>query len=162
MWRSLLALVVMVGMASAPARAVLAAELAGVWLTANSESQIEIAPCDNAYCGRILQVLKPSDPNGPTTDVKNPDPALRGRPIIGLTILSGLKPSGDPNVWEGSVYNPQDGGTYDVTLTLKGDVLEVEGCMAFVLCDSQNWTRVQSPQSLQPQSLQPLTLPPQY
>jgi len=162
MWRRLLLVVLAAGMAALSARAVLADGLDGVWLTAGAESQIEIAPCGDAYCGRILAVLKPSNPqNNPSTDVNNPDPALRDRPIEGLTILSGLKPGGDPNVWEGSVYNPEDGGTYDVTLTLKGDKLEVEGCMALVLCDSQTWTRVQMPLPSQPQSLMPQVITPQ-
>ena len=162
MWRRLLLVVLTAGMVALAARTVLADGLAGVWLTAHSESQIEIAPCGDAYCGRILAVLKPTDPQTyPPNDINNPDPALRDRPIVGITILFGLKPGAEQNVWEGSVYNPEDGGTYDVTLTLKGDKLKVEGCMAYVLCDSQKWTRVQMPLPSGPQSLQPQVLTPQ-
>jgi len=152
MWRNLLAFMFIAGticLATGPARA---ADLAGVWLTADGESEIEIAPCEDAFCGKILQILKPHNgQNGPSTDVNNPDPSLRDQPILGLTILTGLKPSGDPDEWKGKVYNPDDGKTYDVTLALKhgGDMLKVTGCLAYILCDSQKWTRVPStPQGL--------------
>jgi len=162
MWRRLLLVAVTGGMTALSAGAVLADGLAGVWLTKGGESQIEIAPCGDAFCGRILAELKPADQqNTQTKDVNNPDPALRDRPIAGITILSNLKQGEKPNVWEGSVYNPEDGGTYDVTVTLKGDRLKVEGCMAYVLCDSQIWTRVQMPLPGQPQSLLPQVLTPQ-
>lgn len=162
MWRQLLLGALTAGVIALPAGGAMADGLAGVWLTAGGESQIEIAPCGYAYCGRILADLKPADPQSPQEkDVNNPDPTLRDRPIVGITILTGLKPGGDANVWEGSIYNPEDGGTYDVTLTLKGDKLKVEGCMAYVLCDSQTWSRVQNPMQSGPQSLQPQVLTPQ-
>ena len=162
MWRRSLLVVLAAGLAVLLARPVLADGLEGVWLTAGSELQIEIGPCDDAYCGRILALFKPADPQNPQSkDLNNPDPALKDRPILGITILFGLKPGDGRNVWEGSVYNPEDGGTYDVTLKLKGDVLKVEGCMAYVLCDSQKWTRVQMPLPSGPQSLQPQVLVPQ-
>ncbi len=149
MWRKFTALVFITGL-TCLTDAAMAADLTGVWLTAKGESEIEIAPCGDAFCGKILQILKPhNSQNGPALDVNNPDPALRNQPILGLTILTGLKPAGDPNEWQGSVYNPDDGKSYDVTLTLKhDDVLKVEGCLAYILCDSQKWTRV-APTKLQ-------------
>lgn len=162
MWRRLLLVGLTAGMAVLSASAVLADGLAGVWLTAGSESQIEIAPCGDAYCGRVLAVFKPADPKNPEgKDINNPNPALRNQTVVGSTILWNLKPGGDANVWEGSVYNPEDGRVYAVTLTLKGDKLEVEGCMALVLCDSQMWTRVQPPSESGPLSLQPQAPAPQ-
>jgi len=147
MWRNLAAFIFIAGgtcLATGPA---IAADLTGVWLTANGESEIEIGSCEDAFCGKILQILKPHNgQDGPSTDVNNPDPSLRDQPILGLTILTGLKPSGDADEWKGTVYNPDDGKNYDVTLTLKhdGDVLKVKGCLAYILCDSQKWTRVPS------------------
>jgi hypothetical protein len=42
------------------------------------------------------------------TDVENPDPARRNRPIVGLQVLSGFKPA--PNAWEGGqAYDPKKG-----------------------------------------------------
>ena len=43
----------------------------------------------------------------------NKNPALRGRQIIGIYVFRGLKPSGTS--WTGTIYNPEDGGTYKAT-----------------------------------------------
>ena len=147
MRRKLCALFALCGMALLATGPAWAGDITGVWLTANGESEIEIYACDDALCGRVARILAPIDPqSNPGTDVNNPDPALRTRPILGLEILTGLKPADDPDVWEGLVYNSRDGKTYAVSLTLTGDVLEVEGCVAYILCDSQEWTRVRPPQ----------------
>jgi uncharacterized protein (DUF2147 family) len=51
----------------------------------------------------------------PDVDRLNPDPALRHRPLCGLTIIWGLQPHGEGHWSNGSLYDPQDGNTYDVT-----------------------------------------------
>jgi uncharacterized protein (DUF2147 family) len=74
-------------------------------------------------------------------DRKNPDPALRGRSVIGAPVLIDMKPSG--NRWNGRIYNVKDGKTYTANISLKGaDTLRVEGC-AFggMICGGQNWAR---------------------
>jgi uncharacterized protein (DUF2147 family) len=137
---------VICGLALLWAGPALAGDIAGLWLTEGGESEIEIYACGDATCGRVMKTVDPVDQQGRLRlDKHNPDPSLRERPIVGIDILTGLQPAEDPDVWEGSVYNPRDGKTYDVTLTLKGEVLEVEGCFAFILCGSQDWTRI-SPQ----------------
>jgi uncharacterized protein (DUF2147 family) len=75
-----------------------------------------------------------------TTDRNNPDPRLRGRPIVGLTILSGFGRSG--NIWTGGrAYDPKAGRSYRSNLALNPDgSLKVTGCVLFI-CQSQRWTR---------------------
>ena len=54
------------------------------------------------------------------------DAALRGRPLCGLTVLSGLLPvPGEPGRWDaGSFYDPRDGRSYGLTAILRSaDVL---------------------------------------
>lgn len=139
--RALLAVVGMTCLLSGPARA---DGVTGLWLTAEGESQIEIFTCDTALCGRIAYLSEPFDDSGnPKVDENNPDPALRTRPVLGLTIMTGLVAADRRNRWQGVIYSPRHGENYDVTLTLKGDRLEVEGCLFYILCDSQFWTRVQ-------------------
>jgi len=65
--------------------------------------------------------------------------ALRNRPIVGLQIFEGWKEVG-ANKWKGSVYDPEDGTSYDIDITLAGNDLTLKGCIAF-LCDSDTWTR---------------------
>lgn len=123
-------------MFSAPAFA--AVPVAGQWLTVEKDSVVEIAPCGKAICGRILRILKPQ-PKGPPRDVNNPDPKLRNRPVLGMTILTGFKDTGKS--WEGSIYDPRAGKTYRSYLTLQADgKLQVKGCYG-PFCRSQYWAR---------------------
>jgi uncharacterized protein (DUF2147 family) len=41
----------------------------------------------------------------------------------------------------GTLWDPLDNKTYKSKLQLKGDVLDVEGCVSFV-CSGQDWSRV--------------------
>jgi uncharacterized protein (DUF2147 family) len=73
-------------------------------------------------CGRIRWLKVPRDPQGQLDhDKKNPNPALQGRRLCGLTILWNLRPDG-PDHWGGGwFYNPDDGKTYRVTAQLKSN-----------------------------------------
>jgi uncharacterized protein (DUF2147 family) len=43
----------------------------------------------------------------------------------------------------GTIYNADDGGTYQATVTPEGrDVLKVKGCIVWPLCKSQTWKRL--------------------
>jgi uncharacterized protein (DUF2147 family) len=111
----------------------------GLWLTADRKGIVRIAPCGPHLCGTIARVLDTS-PARPVTDRKNPDPALRGRPILGLTILSGFTRSGSS--WTGGrAYDPETGRSYKSTLALNPDgSLKITGCVLFI-CESRRWTR---------------------
>jgi len=87
----------------------------GTWLFANRVA-VEVFECSGLVCGRIVWLLRPRTPDGqPDVDRLNPDPTLRQRPLCGLTIIWGLQPD-DAGHWSnGSLYDPQDGNTYDVT-----------------------------------------------
>src|ERR1700680_1402571 len=55
----------------------------GVWLHANGRIQVAIAPCNDRLCGKIVWFRWPNDASGrPLVDFKNPDPALRTRPLF--------------------------------------------------------------------------------
>ena len=96
-----------------------AAVPAGVWLI-DGKAAVQIFDCTGQLCGRILWLLTPRDPQGRLNrDRNNPDPALRQRPLCGLTVLWGLRPTG-PDRWEGGwFYNPDDGKTYRVSAELR-------------------------------------------
>ena len=120
---------------------VLAADVTGTWQTPTDEGIVEIAPCGNSVCGKLMS----SDDikkNPALTDAKNADASLRSRPLKGLLMLQGF--SGAGGSWSnGKIYNPDDGKTYSATLTLKGDnTLEVRGCVIVPFCETQTWTRL--------------------
>lgn len=116
-----------------------ATPVAGRWLTEAGNAVVTIGACGNATCGRITKLIK-GPPSGPPVDRNNPDPALRGRPLEGLTILTGFTDAGDD--WRGRIYDPKSGKTYKSILKREADGgLKVQGCIAF-FCRTQKWRPV--------------------
>ena len=123
-----------------------AADPIGTWYTAGNRSQVRIGHCGgNALCGGIMWLKDPIDPKTgmPWTDINNPDPAKRTRPLIGVRIVLDLTPSSAPDKWQGQVYNADDGRTYSGYLTMTGaNALELKGCVfGGLICKSETWTR---------------------
>jgi uncharacterized protein (DUF2147 family) len=116
----------------------------GDWLTPKGGAKVHVASCGDKICGTITWLKNATDKatGKPQTDTKNPDPALRSRPVVGLQFLRGFHPDGD-NRWSGgSIYDPGSGKTYDSKMTLGPDgLLKVAGCVA-VFCVTQIWTPV--------------------
>src|SRR5205807_1946506 len=142
-WRSGV-LAAMLMLASAAARA---DDPAGVWLTKDGESHVRIERCGDAWCGRIIWLKDPNDPDTgrPWTDKANDDPAKRNRPIIGLQTVLDMRPARRPNHWDGKVYDPRRGSFYQGSLALEAPGrLRVEGCL-LLLCEDEVWTRVTEP-----------------
>jgi uncharacterized protein (DUF2147 family) len=123
-----------------PARA---ADPLGTWYTADKESQVRITNCNGALCGALVWLKEPNDPatGRPKTDKNNTDASKQSRPLIGVPIVLGMKPSG-ADQWDGSVYNASDGKTYTGSFTMTGaDTAELKGCVMSFLCKTQTWTR---------------------
>jgi uncharacterized protein (DUF2147 family) len=121
-----------------------AADALGTWYTADRESQVKIANCGGALCGTLVWLKEPNDPTTgrPKTDKNNADASKQNRPLIGVPIVLGMRPSGTPNEWSGQVYNAADGKTYSGTFTLTGaNTADLKGCVLSILCKSQTWTR---------------------
>lgn len=95
---------------------------AGVWLHANQRIKIEIVPCGDRLCGKLVWFRWPNDAQGlPLVDLKNPDPALRTRPLLGLTVLYGLRRTSERTWEDGKVYNPDDGENYRAKMSINND-----------------------------------------
>jgi len=120
-----------------------AGEPVGVWLTQAGDARVKVSKCGGGICGVIVGLKEPIDPatGKPQVDDKNPNPALKKRPMIGLPLFSGMQPTG-PGKWSGQIYNADDGGTYASSVLVMGtDTLRVEGCVG-ALCGGETWTRV--------------------
>lgn len=126
-------------LAGAVLHAAAPAGVEGRWLTDDGKGVVAIAACGSQVCGRIVEVLD-REPGVPSSDVHNPDPRLRGRPLVGLLTLWGFTPGGA--VLEGGrAYDPKSGNSYRSRLALERDgSLVVTGCVLFV-CESRRWTR---------------------
>ncbi|MCJ2026755.1 DUF2147 domain-containing protein [Methylobacterium sp. J-067] len=117
----------------------------GTWLTGDGRAKIQIDRCGaNAshVCGKVVWLKVPTtDTGAPRTDIKNPDPKKRARPVIGLQLIEGLRP--EDGKFSGQIYNVEEGKTYDVSVERESESeLSVSGCLLKVLCGSQTWTRV--------------------
>jgi uncharacterized protein (DUF2147 family) len=127
----------------------------GIWQT-QELSEVTIALCPTGFCGTLSKIVVPRE--GLTeeeyaaaqamavesfTDMRNPDPALRSRPMLGLQILT-LLASTKPNVYDGEIYNPQDGNIYSGYVEMLGpDMMRLNGCVLYnLICQGQDWVRV--------------------
>ena len=133
--------VVFASISVAPA---LAADPVGTWLTGDKKGKVKIVNCGGAICGSLAWMQEPNDPetHQPKTDKHNSDASKQGRPLIGIPIVLSMKPNG-ADVWQGQVYNAEDGGTYTGSFTMTGaNSAELKGCvMGGLICKSQTWTR---------------------
>ena len=128
---------------AAPAGAQDGGDPTGVWLTQQGDARVKVSKCGGGICGVIVWLKDPinATTGKPEVDDKNRNPSLAKRPIMGLSLFSGMHAVG-PNKWSGNIYNADDGNTYASNVSVSGaDSLRVEGCVGS-LCGSENWTRV--------------------
>ena len=119
------------------------AEPIGVWLTEKGDARVKVSKCGNGICGVIVWLKEPINPatGQPQADDRNPNPALRTRPVVGISLFIDMRPTA-PGKWSGQIYNADDGGTYVSHVSFAGgDGLQVEGCVG-MLCGGETWSRV--------------------
>ena len=122
---------------------------AGVWKTIDDEtgkpkSLVRITEENGILSGKVEKLFRPADQD------QNPkctacEGARKDQPIIGMTILSGLKKDGNEYTG-GEILDPAKGKTYKSKATLKdnGSKLEVRGYIgAPMFGRSQTWVREQ-------------------
>jgi uncharacterized protein (DUF2147 family) len=103
-------------------------------------SVIRISRCGAAVCLEIV-LLSPAAPA--TTDVHNPQPGLRSRPLCGLEIGSGFLLRDADHAAGGTLYDPKSGKTYRGAMTAVGAKLELRGYVGIPLFgQSETWTRL--------------------
>lgn len=121
-----------------------AADPSGLWLTEDGEAKVQIYNCGQALCGKLAWLKDPNDPQTkmPKLDKFNKDASKKSRPVMGLDIISEMKPSGRRDQWSGALYNPEDGNTFSGTLTMQNMLnLKLEGCVLALFCRSEIWKR---------------------
>jgi uncharacterized protein (DUF2147 family) len=107
------------------------ADVAGVWIDHTGQGAVEIAPCGNRVCGRVVWL-------------KNPEHrSVSGKPICGAQVLGDLRKEGR-NVWEsGWIYNPEEEERFSAALELaNADTLMVTGYLGIkLLGETFTWKR---------------------
>jgi len=116
-------------------------DVLGSWKTDGGDSRLELFRCGEKICGKIVWLKAPNyidskdGPVGKTkVDRKNPDPALRNRPILGLQVMKGLTFKGDKRWGNGACYDPETGKSYKCKMHLASpDRLELRGYIGISL-----------------------------
>ncbi len=109
--------------------------VAGLWLTEDRDGVIEIAPCGNVMCARLVGVF-----------LDHPDDPMprdyRGVSQCDLALISDARQIG-PNLWKGHIMDPRTGDMWGVELRLNADGnLALRGFLGVpLLGHTQTWTR---------------------
>ncbi len=135
---------VMAGVLASPAHAL---DPTGLWWAEGGSAQVELRPCGDGLCGRVVWLRSPLDEFGcALRDDQNPDPALRSREMIGIELLRGLRLSaGVGDEWSGGeIYDPTSGRTYSAVIQLDElGRLRVRGYLGIrLLGRTTYWNRV--------------------
>ena len=116
----------------------------GVWYDDTGDGAINIEPCGDKLCGKLVWLKEPLNDKGQALfDRHNPDESQRKRPICGLPIFGDLKKQADGSWDSGWVYDPHEGKSYSFTFALAGaDKLQVTGYLGMkLLGKTMTWTR---------------------
>jgi len=111
----------------------------GTWKDSESGGITQIYTCDGGVCIKVVTPSKARE-----KDDNNPDPALKGRSMAGVVIMTGAVKDGADR-WKGKVYNSEDGKEYTGFIEVKSkDDVKLEGCiLGGILCKTREWKRVQ-------------------
>lgn len=110
--------------------------IVGVWqvIGASERIFIKVDKDSTGYVAWISHMDNPSHPPGSTDglsghlklDRHNPDPSLRDRPVLGITLVTGLRYR-DGRWRDGRIYSPDNGKTYRAWASIEGERLRVKG-----------------------------------
>jgi uncharacterized protein (DUF2147 family) len=125
---------------------------AGVWKTIDDHSGkakalIRISEANGEYKGKIEKLFRaPEEEQNPKCD--KCEDARKGQPLIGMTILSGMKPDQQDTAayTGGQILDPENGKVYKSKMTLADDgkKLNVRGYIGLPLLGrTQTWVRAE-------------------
>jgi len=108
-------------------------KIEGVWLNEEKDAKIQIYKArDGKFYGKIVWLKDPTENGKPKTDKKNPKDQMKTQPLVELVILKGFNMDG--NTYEdGTIYDPNNGKTYDCKMTYKGKTLAIRGFIGLSL-----------------------------
>jgi uncharacterized protein (DUF2147 family) len=118
--------------------------VAGVWFDDTGDGAVEIGPCGDKLCGRIVWLKSPNDKNGrPLVDGYNPEAGQSKRPICGLPVIGDLKRQRDGSWDAGWIYDPKQGKSFDLEVRAKSaDQIQIKGYVGMkFLSETFIWSR---------------------
>ena len=120
-------------------------KIEGTWFNQKKDAKIQIYKArDGKFYGKIVWLKDPIENGKPKTDKKNPKENLRNQPLVEMIIMKGFEMDGD-TYDDGTIYDPENGKTYDCKMTYKGKTLAVRGYIGFSLFGrTEIWERANS------------------
>lgn len=120
----------------------------GAWNTIDDEtgktkSLVRITEKDGVLSGTVEKIVDPAKQNSKCDECANDDPR-KGKPVIGMTILTGLVKEGPGLYTGGKILDPNNGKTYNAKVTVieGGKKLEMRGSILFI-GRTQTWIRAE-------------------
>lgn len=140
-------ILIALALAAAAGTALAQATPAGLWRTIDDETKqekslVRIADEGGTLTGRIEKL---TDPAKAESKCEKCEGAKKDQPIVGMTIIEGVKKNPDEPYWDGgTILDPNNGKSYKVRLTPKdeGKILEVRGFIG-PFYRNQTWLRVE-------------------
>lgn len=118
----------------------------GFWFNEQKKTKIQVyQAADGAYAAKLIWFTPPNGEDMRTkVDKRNPNEALRNRPLLGSNIVYGLRPTGKNEYEKGKAYDPSSGKTYDCKVTVHSpQKMTMRGFIGFSLIGkSVEWVRV--------------------
>lgn len=119
----------------------------GLWAPSNGKARIQIYKKGDKIYGRIVWLKEPNDATTgkPKVDKNNPIESMRTAPLLGYSLLRELAYIGD-NKWEnGTIYDPENGSTYNCKMELTdSNTLDVRGFIGVAMFGrTDTWKRLQ-------------------
>jgi uncharacterized protein (DUF2147 family) len=90
--------------------------IVGRYLSEDEDHRIELFLREEVLYGRIVWTK-----DARLTDKQNKDPKLRSRKVAGVEHIRAFTKAPDGSWSGGTLYNPEDGDTYDATLWLRSE-----------------------------------------
>jgi uncharacterized protein (DUF2147 family) len=112
-----------------------AAPVEGYWKNPIGSAIIQIAPCGDVLCGKVVWASARGQR----------EVAQHTSNVVGTTVLTGLKPM--RGHWAGSLYVPDDNIHVSARLQLLGERrMKLTGCgLMGLICRTQIWSRTDGP-----------------
>lgn len=115
------------------------------WEMQSKEGRISFKKDGDTYIGISIYGKRLLEADGKTykKDVNNPDPALRNRRLDNYVLISGLVFK-DGKWTDGKIYNYEDGNSYDVSITINGNVLSMRAYKGVpILGKTIKWNKIE-------------------
>lgn len=120
-------------------------KIIGLWEVGSGKARIKVTKYGDKFGGKIVWLKEPNYEDGTKKmDKNNPDESKRTTPTLGLNNLLGFSYKEKGEYSGGTIYDPENGSTYNCVITMEDDnTLKVRGYIGVQLFGrTDTWKRV--------------------